>query len=85
MRPQASTTMPTKRTPKAVGSAPARRGRPKGAGRIAARYSIVTTAEYRTWMSEFLGFLGESQVSDVFRDAVRAHAMTKGFRTPPAK
>jgi hypothetical protein len=66
--------------------APAKpKGRPKGAGRITLRYAIVTTPEYRAWMESFMEYLGESEVSDVYRDAVRHYAEAKGFRLPPAR
>ena len=61
------------------------KGRPKGAGRITLRYAIVTTPEYRTWMESFMEHLGESEVSDVYRDAVRHYAASRGFRLPPSR
>ena len=61
------------------------RGRPKRAGRIVTRYSIVTTTEYRAWMTEFLAHLEESEISDVFREAIKAYANAKGFRPPPKR
>jgi hypothetical protein len=61
------------------------KGRPKGAGRITLRYAIVTTPEYRTWMEDFMAHLGEPEVSDVIREAIRSYAEMKGFRTPPKR
>jgi hypothetical protein len=49
------------------------------------RYSIVTTTDYRAWMAEFLTHLGETEISDVFREAIRAYANAKGFRPPPKR
>jgi hypothetical protein len=61
------------------------KGRPKGAGRITLRYAIVTTPEYRAWMEGFMAHLSESEVSDVYRDAIRHYAEAKGFRQPPSR
>jgi hypothetical protein len=62
-----------------------RMGRPKGAGRITTRYAIVATPEYRVWMKEFVTHLGEPEISDVFREAIRLYADAKGFRPPPKR
>lgn len=60
-----------------------KRGRPKAGGRIDFRYAIVASPEYQTWMTEFRGFLGKQDVSDVYRESVRHYAQEKGFRPPP--
>ena len=60
-----------------------RRGRPKGAGRITSRYAIAYTPEHRAWMLDFMETLGESEAADVWRDALRHYAISKGFRPPP--
>jgi len=80
-----STIMPPKKKTPSAESVPKRRGRPKAGGRITSRYSIITSPEYRVWVTEFLAFLGESEVSDVYRDAMRRYAESKGFRAPPPK
>jgi hypothetical protein len=61
------------------------KGRPKGAGRITFRYGIVATNEYRGWMDDFMAAIGETEVSDVFREAVKRLAESKGFRPPPKR
>lgn len=60
------------------------RGRPKRGGRIGFRYAIVASPEYQVWMNEYRLFLGKADVSDVYRECVRAHAVANGFRVPPA-
>lgn len=60
-----------------------RTGRPKAGGRIPYRYSLVATAEHRTWMEEFMKTTGKTDVSDVFREALRHYAKNEGFRMPP--
>jgi hypothetical protein len=62
-----------------------RLGRPTGAGRIQARYVVAATREHREWMGEFLKHLGEVEVSDVIREALRRHAEAAGFRPPPKR
>ncbi len=62
-----------------------RKGRPKGAGRITSRYAIVASPEHQTWMREFMAFLGETEVSDVFREGLRKYAESAGFRPPPRR
>jgi hypothetical protein len=62
-----------------------RRGRPKGAGRIKSKYTLVATPEYMTWMVEFMEHAGEAEVSDTFREGVRRYAESVGFRPPPKR
>jgi hypothetical protein len=78
--------MAKKSARKAAAKAPAKpKGRPKGAGRITSRYAIVATPEYKAWMEGFLDHLGEVEVSDVFRDAVKALAAARGYAPPPKR
>jgi hypothetical protein len=47
------------------------------------RYVVVYSPEHRLWMDEYLGFLGEPELADVIREAIRDHAKARGFREPP--
>lgn len=59
------------------------KGRPKGDGRLTGRFAIVHSPEYRTWMEAFMEYVGESDISETFREGVRLYAEAKGFRSPP--
>jgi hypothetical protein len=62
-----------------------RKGRPKGEGRITSRFAIVATPEYKVWMEAFLAHVGETEVSDAFREGIRRYAEATGFRSPPKR
>lgn len=60
-------------------------GRPKGAGRITTRHTIVVTPEFQTWFEQFMGETGDLEISEVYRAAIRCYAESKGFRQPPRR
>lgn len=59
------------------------RGRPKGAGRIASKLTMVATPEYMAWLKEFAAHVGHRETGDTIRDSLRERATAVGFKAPP--
>jgi hypothetical protein len=61
-------------------------GRPKGSGpgRIAGRFAVKITEEYKAWMTAFAQKLSVTE-ADIFREAMRQYADAEKFRKPPIR
>ena len=59
------------------------RGRPKGAGRIASKVTMVATLEYMAWLKELAAHVGHREIADMIRDSLRERAEAIGFKAPP--
>jgi hypothetical protein len=61
-------------------------GRPKGSGpgRITTTFAVKVTPEYKTWLASFAAMLGGTE-ADVFREAMKLLASSRGYRQPPLR
>ena len=82
-RIEAPAEAPTPDAPAAAPPPPKPRGRPKGAGRIASKVTMVATPEYMAWLKELAAHVGHREIGDTIRDALHKLAEGAGFRAPP--
>lgn len=62
-----------------------KKGRPKGAGRITTRFSMVASPEYLDWLVRYAIFKEQPETSDAVRAILRASAEADGFEKPPMR
>jgi hypothetical protein len=73
-------------TQKVLDMPPKGKGRPKGSGKggLAERFVVKISEEYKTWMGAFAEAENATD-ADIFREAMRELARSKGFRPPPIR